>query len=856
VILRSKEEITTFLSEHRTSFKTPQVYLGKEANTHRKEWKENGQLHILLAWPIRYEDSRGNQTLPLLYQMLNDMDDVLCDRAYFPNSESDYKLFFDYNIPIFGLETKRCMGEYDIIMTSLSFLPPWVNFPLMLQMSGIPSSWEDRLKSDELYPIIMVGGSAIYGNFSIAYPVADVLYFGDAEPGLMNVLSYLTMDEKRGRALEGMQEELDFVMVPYFYDPIYKGDEFVTWRPVSDKFPKKLRTIKQKDLNLAPALIRPPVSYTDTTMGLGEVEVSRGCRGSCLYCGIGWKYRPYRERSRETMVQALLENKRQTGATALCPIATEFAYYSEKRGLFNDLIEHSAVVDPLSMRVDAFAKDEQLMRALSDSGMNQLAIGVEAPSQRLRNRLMKGIGEEEIFTACQIAIDSGKYRRIKFFMISNIDETWEDYEELFAFIQRVVDEIGHVKSSIRVKVSWTPLFVEPCTPLQWKKPTIEQRQPWKQIANRLDDLNPKDGKGKVIKKIVHYPPGGGGKHEENFLWLMQGMHLGDTRFANAVLHMTLHLRRPYYVSFAKSMKNELTKQLEKHGIGWNTILRERASNETFPWDIVNRGVSKITLRRLYDKYASGELDNESKTVPPAVDTVTMNMNRSDEREAKYWYLAEYFTHHAIIPNTYWEAVIHRSAYMKGFPIAVKSLHFFSDRANRNWFSGYDYFFIGTWAKVSDSEQIRELSGGIDDFSIIKAIPVVRDSRQKKVSFKDFYSCYDVSTDMRYEEFEANYSEFSAKEEVHVLVPETRYFSGERKKKVDIKSGNLYRDIQYIMEGDFVSIRVSLNEKLGIRYFLSGLLANKSWKKIQSYSVVKSGLYLFNKRYQVLTELFE
>lgn len=843
MLKRSKEEIENFLRDHRTSFKTPQVYLGKEANTHRKEWKKN-QLHILLAWPIRYEDSRGNQTLPLLYQMLNDMDGVLCDRAYFPNSEDDYKLFKAYNIPIFGLETRRCMGEYDIIMTSLSFLPPWVNFPLMLEMSGIPASWFKRINNKEKFPLVIVGGSAVYGNFSIAYPVADIIYFGDAEPGLFDVLDLLRHDEKREHALSNMQECLDYVMVPYFYRPIYKDDRFVTWRPVNDRFPKKFRTIKQKNLDEAPALLSPPVSYTDTTMGLGEVEISRGCRGMCVFCGIGWKYRPYRERSRETMVQALLENKRQTGATALCPIATEFAYYSEKRGLFNDLIEHSAVVDPLSMRVDAFAQDEALMRALSKSGMNQLAVGIEAPSQRLRNRLMKGITEEEIKYACEIAIHSGAYRRIKFFMISNIDETWDDYEELFALLEHLVQyRSSHMKSKIRFKVSWTPLFVEPCTPLQWKKPTIEQRQPWRKIADRLDEIG------------VVYPPGGGGKHEENFLWLMQGMHLGDTRFASALLQTTLQLRRPYYVSFAKSMKVELTKQLEQHGITWNTILRERASDEEFPWDIVDRGVTKKALRNIYIKMVSGKLDNIVNKVAPVVDTVDLSRKRSNEQDADYWYLVEYFTHHATIPNTYWEAVIHRSAYMKGFPIAVKSLHFFSNRANRNWFSGFDYFFVGTREKVTE-DKIKELGNIIEDFCILKAIPVERDARQRKVSFKDFYSGYSVLTDMRYDECMSYFTEFESKDKVHVLVPETRYFSGERKKKVDIKCGNLYRDLRYVLEGDFVGIQVSLNEKLGIRYFLSGLLSNKSWKKILSYTVVKHGLFLFNKRYQVLTEMFK
>ena len=847
--IQPKERIDEFLAKYQCSFKTPQVYLGKEANAHRKVW-DAFEYKILLAWPIRYEDSRGNQTLPLLYEMLNDVPGVLCDRAYFPNSESDYKLFRKCEMPIFGLESRRSMGEYDMIMTSLSFLPPWVNFPLMLEMSGIPASNNERLTDDETYPLVMIGGSAMYGNFSIAYPVVDIIYFGDAELGLAPLMAYLMPDDKRARALQNAQENLDYIMVPYFYEPVYDGDKFKEWVPIRDKYPKKLRTIKVSDLNRAPTLKAPPISYTDTTMGLGEVEISRGCRGTCVYCGIGWKYRPYRERSRETMVRALLENRRLTGATALCPIATEFAYYSEKRGLFNDLIQHCAVVDPLSMRVDAFAKDEPLMRALSDSGMNQLAIGVEAPSQRLRNRLMKGITEEDIFTACKIAIESGLYKRIKFFMISNIDETWEDFEELFALIKRVVAEILHHNSSIRLKVSWTPLFVEPCTPIQWKKPTIEQRQPWRKVADALDDCNPKDEDGKIIKKIVYYPPGGGGKHEENFLWLMQGMHLGDTRFANALLQTTIQQERPYYVSFAKSMKEVLTERLEGQGLSWSSILRERASDEVFPWDIVDRGVTKNALFNIYTKYIKGFLDNKVQLVKSVVDETPLSLERSSERSVEYWYLCEYLSNSSTIPNTYWEAVLHRAAYIQKFPIAPKSIHFFSDRANRNWFSGFDFFHIGTRESV-DEQRIKDLSNVIDDFVILNVRPSL------KMSFNKMYSRYDVVLrDIRYKELKKKISEFEAQEKVIVLVPETRYFSGERKKKVNIKDGKLFRDLRFVMDDDFTTLRVYLNEKLGIRYFLSGLLPNKSWKKILSYSVEKSGLFMYVEQYDALVEMFK
>ncbi len=514
------EQIKQFLRKNKYRFDTPYCYLGKEPNTYHKDW-DKAKLKILFAAPYRYEDFRGNQTIPLLYQMVNEWrEDVICERAFLPNTLKEYRLFThpNHRMPIFGLESKRSMGEYDIIMTSLSFLPPWINFPLMLQMSGIPPFRYDRENSDEDYPLIMIGGSAMYGNFSIAYPIVDMIYLGDAEPGLFPILK----DIIDGYGLEQLQKKYDYIFCPQFYSPLYMAKQFEGWK-IKDGYPDRLRVIRCKDLDKTPMLTKPIPSYSDATMGLGEIELSRGCRAYCAYCGLGWKYRPYRERGVEKMVEGMKENKKNSGTfKGLCPIAAEFAFYSEKRRLISELLKISRQVDPLSMRVDAFINDPEFDNVLRDLGMNNVALGVEGISKRLRNRLLKGITEEDIFEACKIAINSG-IKTIKLFLISNIGETKEDYEEFFNFLKKIVFYRENTNSRTNITVSWTPLFVEPCTPLQWRKPTIEQKQPWKEISLRLDELG------------VKYPRSGGGKNEPNFLWLMQGMHLGDVRFARALV---------------------------------------------------------------------------------------------------------------------------------------------------------------------------------------------------------------------------------------------------------------------------------------------------------------------------------
>jgi len=754
MLIRLPEEIEDFLKRERHSFDTPQCYLGTEVNTHKKSWDDPAiKLRILFVSCSRYEDFRGNQTIPLIYQMLNERDDILCDRAFFPNTEREYKLFCKYKIPIFGLETKQSMSKYDIILTSLSFVPPWINLILMLEMSGIPSFWKER---DDSYPLIMVGGSAVYGNFALVHPVVDIIYLGDAEPGLLPLLDRI----KQGKGLYALQKEFEYILTPKHYTPAYDGQNFKKWA-ITKGCPTELKIIRQKDLNDAFALTKPILSFMDTTMGLGEVEVSRGCRAHCIFCGIGWKYRPYRERSRKKMVELLLENRKNSGAISLCPIATEFAYYSEKQGLIHDLMQKAHAVDPLSMRVDAFVDDPEFDAQLAERGMNQVALGVEAPSQRLRNRLMKGITEEQILRACDIALRRG-FRRIKFFMISNIDERWEDFEEFFNLLSKVrkmqvpfKGKKGRLGWNIQITASWTPWFIEPCTPAQWKKPTIEQRQEWKKIDEILR------GELKCKFKL-------GIKNAEDFLWTMQGMHLGDTRFAEALVYATLRLHRPFYVAFTKKMKTQLTEEFKRVGYSWDFIMRERGGEENFIWDIVDRGVKKETLRKIYNKVVSGEQDLIEMKIPVPTDhsKVSYSKGHHSEIEPVNWFLVKYRVSEEfeVVPNTYIKAFIHQGAFQIDHPIVVNSVKFFSDREARNWYGGVDHFVF--------SSRDDNILGMCERLSFIEVYRFLGREGTFKIHWKRLINEFAVEGDISGLSVKSYYESLQNSSEVIVAIPST------------------------------------------------------------------------------------
>jgi len=578
----------------------------------------------------------------------------------------------------------------------------------------------------------------------------------------------------------------------------------------------------------------------DSSMGLGEVELSRGCRGVCAFCGIGWKYRPYRERSTKVMVEAMRENRKQGGSwKGLCPIATEFAYYGEKRKLMQELLKISDIVDPLSMRVDAFIQDPEFDGLLQGMGMNQAAIGVEGCSQRLRNRLMKGISEEDILRACAIA-EQKKFRRVKFFMISNIDEAKEDWEEFYTLLRKIKDDYH-----LLVVVSHTPLFIEPCTPLQWKKPTIEHKTDWKAVSKRFDEIG------------VRYSRGGGGKHEPNFLWTMQGLHLGDTRFAEAVVLASLELDRPFYAAFSKKMKVTISKYLKQTGGSWSYIMRERGGDEAFPWDIVDRNVSKSKLLHFYQQIKSGEMDTKQIIIPPPKPDITEFdlTKKAQDTTALCRYLVKFEVSdaYAVVPNLHLTAVFHRAANLAGFPLATGKLHFFDDRDARNWYHGIDYMVMGTQRLVSDEEfeRMNEYLG--DDVRLLKAEKIT----YKKGMYKKARCEYEIFIDdINFTQLQQYRQEFFKKEKVEVRCPETRYFSGEYKSKVDLKQ--LCSEQTVIAENLGLSVsrlRVFLESVVGIRYFLKGFLPGMSFARILRLGVKKVAFYTYDERVQDFEKVF-
>jgi len=100
----------------------------------------------------------SNLGLMILYRALNDMPGVLAERAYLPWVDMINALR-QAEIPLYSLENKRPLSDFDIIGVTLPYEQVYTNTLEMLHLGGIPPRSEER---DESHPLIVAGGHATF----------------------------------------------------------------------------------------------------------------------------------------------------------------------------------------------------------------------------------------------------------------------------------------------------------------------------------------------------------------------------------------------------------------------------------------------------------------------------------------------------------------------------------------------------------------------------------------------------------------------------------------------------------------------------------------------------------------------
>jgi radical SAM family uncharacterized protein len=444
----------------------PARYTGGEWNAVVKDW-DGASLRVVLAFPDIYEIGMSNLGLAILYDILNRQPDVLCERVFAPWTDMEEAMRQE-GIPLFSLETRHPLSEFDVVGFSLGYELSYTNVLNMLDLAGLPLLAGERRR---VLPLVVAGGSGALNPEPLA-DFVDAFALGDGEELALDIVECLRRFKAgAGRSKLSLLRELarvEGMYVPRFYSVRYEPDGTIgETKPTDAAAPASVR--KRFVQKLPAPLTRPIVPFVQAVHDRAGIEVQRGCTQGCRFCQAGVIYRPRLERGVEEVVEAARELLSNTGYRELALVSLSTTDHSQivpmVRALKHQLGEDVGISLP-SLRVDSFSVE--VAKAVAGPGRHAITFAPEAGSQRLRLVINKSLTDEDVLQAAETAFSCGWTGVKLYFMVGLPTETLEDVQGI-VLLAAQVKEIGrrYHRSRARVRVSTSTFIPKPHSPFQW-----------------------------------------------------------------------------------------------------------------------------------------------------------------------------------------------------------------------------------------------------------------------------------------------------------------------------------------------------------------------------------------------------
>lgn len=571
----------------------PGRYSGGEYNQIIKD-KNKVKARWAFCFPDSYEIGMSNLGVRILYGVLNEQEDIWCERVYTPWVDMQEKMR-EHGLPLTAHESKDPLTEFDIVGFTLQYEMSYTNVLNMLKLSGIPLRAADR--GDE-YPIIIGGGPCAYN----AEPIADFFdcfSIGEGEDMLVEFTKlYIKMKESGNYSKRAFLHEaaktVGGTYVPSFYDVSYNEDNTIkAYTPIYDDIPKRITKRIMKDMDKAYFPDKVVMPYIETVHDRIMLEVYRGCIRGCRFCQAGMVYRPVREKTAEVLNQQARCLYESTGYEEISLTSLSISDYTELESLTDKLLswtdESMVSLSLPSLRVDSFTKE--LMDKVASVRSSSLTFAPEAGTQRLRDVINKNVREEDLLRAVNVAFDAGKNQVKLYFMMGLPTEQLSDLDGIAALAKSVVDAYyqnpnRNKARSPQVTVSVSCFIPKPFTPFQWEaqdsRETLEMKQNY--LAEKITDR-------KV--RYIH--------HDSKTSHIEAVLARGDRRLGAA---LELACEEDFVFDAWDEFFNyeKWLSIFERTGIDPAFYAnRKFGMDEVLPWDIIDCGVEKEFFKRECEK---------------------------------------------------------------------------------------------------------------------------------------------------------------------------------------------------------------------------------------------------------------
>ena len=353
---------------------------------------------VALVYPSPYAVGMSSLGYQRIYQALQQMPGVACERAFLPDDEGGAR-----ERPV-TYESQRELAAFPVLAFSVAYELEIAGLVRLLDAAGVPRLGRDRGDSD---PFVLAGGPLTFSNPTPLGPFVDAVIMGEAEGLVEWVIETIDAARDREAGLQALAEN------EHVWVPSRQGEQLARIAACDDALLPAHSAIRTPNTELSNMFL---------------IEVERGCSRGCTYCVM----RRSTNGGMRIVPKSVIFEKIPSDVRRVGLVGAAVSDHPKIVEIVSELAAQGREIGLSSLRPDRL-KDE-FVKALKAAGYRTLTTALDGTSERMREMIERRGREPHYVQAAERARKYGMDRLKLYLMIGLPGETDADVDECVGFV--------------------------------------------------------------------------------------------------------------------------------------------------------------------------------------------------------------------------------------------------------------------------------------------------------------------------------------------------------------------------------------------------------------------------------------